>query len=361
MAAAPSTSTAAIASDAVSCAAAGTVYSRYVGCILQAPVGVVLLDDHGAPIGTASWNVYQKIQLYKNENAIDQTMTVVPQKMDAALKSVTMEWTPSCSGPCSGGTPQLAGVPTWTPGDQHAVSFGVGQWWTGTTGVGLIDLAWKFKFSSPSSPNTPEIDWSDSDLTVRCDVIMGNEAIPETKPGCVFPKYYPTLEINSQKYPSAAALYWLLMQKLQTHPGSKANNSPLTRQADDVIAAANRSKMCPSSWVGPPNGTSDSPSCDEYPFAKSRQSGGQSVTGNQCAQFYAVKDSSGWQLKYDTNYPLPTWNEVCGRGAIPLSQNTGAGGQLGRFTTAMRLHDNDAYFVDTPGFANCNQTLCSLP
>jgi hypothetical protein len=169
------------------------------------------------------------------------------------------------------------------------------------------------------------------------------------------------LKIDTKKYPAAAALYWLLMDKLESHPGSRAHNSPLNRQADDAIASANRAAMCPSSWVGPPNGTSDKPSCDEYPFAKSRQSGGRVTTGSQCAQFYAVKDASGWQLKYDTSYPLPTWKEPCGRGAIPLSQNTGAGGQLGRFTTAMRLHDNDAYFVETPGFENCNQTICALP
>ncbi|WP_329587179.1 hypothetical protein OG500_37650 [Kitasatospora sp. NBC_01250] len=357
-----SSSSAATAGDAVSCAASGSFYSRYVGCLLSAPIGAALYDDRsGALIGTASWTVYQKVQLYKNENSIDQTMTIVPQKVDPALKSVSIEWTPLCAGQCSSGTQEWVGTPTWTPGDQHSVTAGVGQWWTGTSGVGNIDLSWTFKFSSPASSKTPSFSWSDADLKIRCDVIMGKEEVPETKPGCVFQKYIPTLPVNSKKYPAAAALYWLLMEKLETHPGSKAHNSPLTRQADEDIAKGNRGKMCPSSWKGRPNGTADAPSCDEYPFAKSRQSGGQSVVGDQCAQFYSVKENGRWALEYDDNSPLPTWQEVCGRGAIPLTQNTGAGGQLGRFTTAMRLHDKDAYYVDTPGFENCNQTLCSLP
>lgn len=120
--------------------------------------------------------------------------------------------------------------------------------------------------------------------------------------------------------------------------------------------------ICDSTFVPHPTGTSDNPSCDEYPFAKSRQSGAGSVSsGEQYANFYAEKSGSRWQLKYDTDFPLPTWQEPCGRGSIPLNQNTAAGGELGRLTTAMRLHDADACFVDVPGFSGCSLTACDLP
>ncbi|KUN03530.1 hypothetical protein AQI95_23875 [Streptomyces yokosukanensis] len=58
----------------------------------------------------------------------------------------------------------------------------------------------------------------------------------------------------------------------------------------------------------------------------------------------AVKNSNGtYTLKLDENYAYPTWNEICGRAAITTTQNTAAGGALGRFTTAVRLLDSDAY------------------
>lgn len=346
----------------LSCAASRSNLSRYVGCLTNdTPVTLVLYKDR-APVGTATWNIYQKIQLYKNENSIDQTITIIPNNIDPALASVTLDWNAVCKGACSSGSPQWRGTPTWTSGDQHSVTGGVGQWWTGTTGASMLDLSWTFTAHSPVTTDTPTVMWTDSDMPVRCDVIMGNEEVPETKPGCVFSKYVPTLTLNSAKRPAASALYWLLMEKLKTHPGSKKYNSPLHRQANETTAENNRKVICNSSFNPVPTGTADKPSCDEYPFAKSRESGGGSLTsGAQCAQFYAVKIGTRWQLKYDTSFPLPTWNELCGRGSIPLSQNTGAGGELGRFTTAMRLHDNDAYFVEAPGFENCTPTRCDLP
>ncbi|WP_438290876.1 NucA/NucB deoxyribonuclease domain-containing protein [Streptomyces sp. HUAS TT7] len=361
-AAAPSTAGSASAGSAVSCAASKSNFNRYVACLTNdTPVTAVLYKDR-APIGTATWNIYQKIQLYKNENSIDQSITIIPEKIDPSLVSVTLDWNAKCAGACSSGTQRWMGTPTWAPGDQHSVTAGVGQWWTGTTGASVLDLSWTFTAHSPVSTDTPTVMWTDSDMPVRCDVIMGREEVPETKPGCVFSKYTPTLTLNSAKRPAASALYWLLMEKLKTHPGSKKYNSPLHRQADETIAENNRKVICNSTFNPVPTGTSDKPSCDEYPFAKSRESGGGSLTsGAQCAQFYATKVGTRWQLKYDTSFPLPTWSEVCGRGSIPLSQNTGAGGELGRFTTAMRLHDNDAYFVDAPGFENCTPTRCDLP
>ncbi|MEU0743507.1 hypothetical protein [Streptomyces sp. NPDC006134] len=343
------------------------LYNRYEACIStdrSAPI-VATLTERGNPIGSASWDIDQQIKLYKNENAIDQQITFTPVNFTGALTNVTLNVKADCFGPCQSSQSQWAGSRTWLKEDLHQATFGVGSWWTGTTGKDSLILSWTLTATSTQTVDTAETSWSDSDLVVRCDVIMGKEEVPETKPGCVFPTYTPTLQINTKKYPSAAALYWLLMEKLDSHPGSAKHNSPLSRQADETIAANNRKVICDSTFNPVPNGTTASstkPSCDEYPFAKSRQSGGGTLTsGSQCAQFYAVKNGSRWSLEYDPNSPLPTWKEVCGRGSIPLDQNTGAGGQLGRFTTAMRLHDEDKYYVDVPGFSNCNLTACDLP
>ena len=104
-----------------------------------------------------------------------------------------------------------------------------------------------------------------------------------------------------------------------------------------------------------PNPNAIGASCDEYLFAKSRASGGTTLaSGRSCAQMYAVKNANGtYMLKLDENYAYPTWNEVCGRAAITNPQNSVAGGALGRFTTAVRLLDYDAYYVNT-GYESCN-------
>lgn len=61
------------------------------------------------------------------------------------------------------------------------------------------------------------------------------------------------------------------------------------------------------------------------------------ASGKYCAQFYAHKQSDGsWMLELDNNYPYPTWNEICGRAAVPVTQNTNAGGDLGRFTSEIQ-------------------------
>ncbi|MEV5357791.1 hypothetical protein [Streptomyces sp. NPDC052693] len=343
------------------------LYNRYEACISSDrsdPI-VATLTERGTPIGSASWDIDQQVKLYKNENAIDQQITFTPVRFTGALTNVTLNMKADCFGPCESGQSQWAGSRTWLKEDLHRATFGQPSWWTGTTGKDSLILSWTLTATTTQTPDPAMTSWSDNDLVVRCDVIMGNEEVPETKPGCVFPTYTPTLTINTKKYPAAAALYWLLIEKLDTHPGGKKYNSPLSRQGNEAIVANNRKVICDGTFNPVPNGTTATgtkPSCDEYPFASSRQSGGGSVTsGSQCAQFYAVKNGTRWSLKYDTSSSLPTWKELCGRGSIPLDQNTGAGGQLGRFTTAMRLHDEDKYYIDVPGFSNCNLTACDLP
>ncbi|GAA4099944.1 hypothetical protein GCM10022214_76440 [Actinomadura miaoliensis] len=97
-------------------------------------------------------------------------------------------------------------------------------------------------------------------------------------------------------------------------------------------------------------------SCDEYPFAATQESAGQKkISGLTCVQFYATKVSGSWILRLDHGYGTPvSWTEPCGRGAIPLNQNRGAGGGVGGIVTKYRLLDGDSYYVETPGFDKCD-------
>lgn len=247
------------------------------------------------------------------------------------------------------------GSTTWTDGDAHtAARTDTFNWNTVAGGQATLGFTWDTSWSAPGSSTTADNSWRDQAYNIRCDNQVGGNT------GCIFPAVAPTLNLNTDKYPAAAAYYWVMQEMLASHPGSKKYNKPLHRLADDSRANTNRSIICDNTF-NPPS-TAIGQSCDEYPFAKSQESGGMTLSsGNACVQMYATKNPDGtYTLNLDPNYPYPTWQEICGRAAITTSQNTAAGGALGRFTTSMRLLDNDAYFVHT-GFESCTvDKVCKI-
>jgi hypothetical protein len=83
-------------------------------------------------------------------------------------------------------------------------------------------------------------------------------------------------------------------------------------------------------------------SCDEYPFAKTYEGG---TPGGLCADIAPLFEEGQWQI-YEANPNKPvTGTEKCVRGHVPLGENEGAGGELGRFTQAQRVLDLDSYSV----------------
>ncbi|MFD4336881.1 hypothetical protein ACFWPP_06705 [Streptomyces anulatus] len=316
---------------------------------------------NGVPVGSATMKVIQEINLNPKSNEFT-TWTELSLVNMTGISSITLKsFEEDCwpTGDCVESNGPWIGSTTWTPSDPHvATRTNTHSWQKVALGEAKLDFTWNASWSTPTSGATVgSHKWSNNAFDVRCDNKVGGNT------GCVFPKYTPTLQMNTQKYPAAAAYYWVIMEKLATHPGSEEHNKPLRRLADEAKAGENRDKMCMravAEWNPHPN--ADGTSCDEYPFAKSRQSGGMTLSsGKYCAQFYADKQTNGsWMLELDNNYPYPTWNEICGRAAVPAKQNTDAGGDLGRFTSEVRLLDNDAYFVQT-GFEGCRITsVCNI-
>ena len=332
--------------------------TRTQGCMRGLLVLTATRD--GAPVGNATVKVIQEINLDPKSNQFT-TWTEVSLVNMTGISSTTMTsydeecWsTTACSesyGTWTGGT-------TWTAGDPHvATRTNTFSWNKVSGGEALLDFTWQTSWSTPDAAVQAVPKWSNNGFDVRCDNKVGGNT------GCVFPKYTPTLQLNTKKYPAAASYYWVLMEKLASHPGSEKYDKPLHRLADDTKAKENRDKMCMlavAEWN--PNPAADGTSCDEYPFAKSRESGGQTLSsGKYCVQMYADKQTDGsWMLELDNNYPYPSWNEICGRAAVPAKQNTDAGGDLGRFTSEIRLLDNDAYYVQT-GFEGCDiKSVCNI-
>ncbi|MDQ1040562.1 hypothetical protein QFZ75_006978 [Streptomyces sp. V3I8] len=314
----------------------------------------------GVPVGNATMKVIQEINLSPKSNEFTTWTELSLVNMTGLTSTTLASFAEDCwpTGDCTESTGPWIGSTTWTPGDTHVATRTNTYTWNKTTGgESKLDFTWDTTWSTPSAGVQAVPKWSNRAFDVRCDNKVGGNT------GCVFPNYSPTLQMNTKKYPAAAAYYWVLMEKLASHPGSEQHNKPLHRLADETKAKENRDKMCMlavAEWNPHPN--ADGTSCDEYPFAKSRESGGMTLSsGKYCAQFYADKQSDGsWMLELDNNYPYPTWNEICGRAAVPARQNTDAGGDLGRFTSEMRLLDNDAYFVQT-GFEYCDiKSVCNI-
>ncbi|MGW0118624.1 golvesin C-terminal-like domain-containing protein [Streptomyces sp. NPDC003327] len=334
------------------------MFTRTEGC-LRGLLPLTATKD-GVPIGNATMKVIQEINLNPKTNVFT-TWTELSLVAMTGITSTTLTsfleecWsTTSCTesyGPWVGST-------TWTTGDTHvATRTNTYTWNKVAGGRSVLDLTWETAWSTPQSAVQAVPKWNNNAFKIRCDNEVGGNS------GCVFPHFTPTLMMNTKKYPAAASYYWVLMEKMASHPGSEKYDKPLHRLADDAKAKENRDKMCMlavAEWDPHPN--ADGTSCDEYPFAKSRESGGMTLTsGKFCVQMYADKQADGtWLLQLDGRHPYPSWKEVCGRAAVPAQQNTDAGGDLGRFTSEIRLLDNDAYYVQT-GFEGCDiNSVCRI-
>lgn len=328
-------------------------YTRTQGC-LRGGYALYVRDSNGDVIGGGNVKIVQEIKLETNSQQFT-TWTEFSLPDLTGVASATLDtyfedcWAMS---DCTADPPGAwDGSTTWTQGDQHtATRTDTYSWNKVAGGQATLGLDWNTSWSSPGTSTTANNQWKDTAFAIRCDNQVGNNT------GCVFPQATPTLQLTRAKYPAAAAYYWVLMEKLASHPGSKKYHSPLHRLADDAKVTDNRNKMCElavAEWKPFPDAIGAS--CDEYPFARSRESGGMTLaSGKLCVQMYSVENSDGtYTLKLDPNYAYPSWNEVCGRDAITSSQNVAAGGALGRFTKNVRLLDNDAYYVQT-GYESCD-------
>ncbi|MFJ6757509.1 hypothetical protein ACIQNK_21085 [Streptomyces sp. NPDC091273] len=337
-------------------------------------------NKDGVPAGTLSIRVIATIALDNRSGKFEQKINISRDKHDAFIGPINVNVRANCSGPCSSDPMQWSGVPDWVPGDPHSATASIVHTWTNSNGKDVLNPTWGLSVTMAGKKS--EVDFSDPQLRVRCDdVTKGTKDWNKT--GCVFPEYTPSYLVNSVKYPSAAALYWVFQEKLPNHPGSKKHNSPLrylgpgnmkgtsaTGQKIDQTNQLNRNVICPSSgpykWVGINNW-----SCDEYAFAITHESGGMPGGPNQvsdptkCVTLFAEKSGGvnpTWTIKDDLRFAPPTWTERCGRGSILVKENTGAASRIGTiFVPTKRMLDEDPFFVSTPGFEDCSiSTVCVM-
>ncbi|WP_405942981.1 hypothetical protein [Streptomyces sp. NBC_00207] len=364
-------------------------FTRFNACA-STDLNLIVLENN-VPLGTAQFQVDHNIQLDRTKAQIFQSLTVTPIKIQDTLGTVSLKLDFNCTRrgktfaggatvpdkACPVKTATIVS-PTWAAGQTGPASLSAWQDWESTAPTkannDMLDLSWTVTATVPRGSSVPHT-WAKPGMQVRCDNEVGGST------GCVFHEYTPDFPIDYAKHPVAAALYWMTTKKLAggkyagsaSYPGSKSRLSPLTRNSSESVAKTNRGRMCSKSAK---NFTSNPPgmTCDEYPFARSRQSGGyivdpatgKNIIGAECAQFSAIVSDQGtanekWTLHYDDNYSLPKWDEPCARGSIPGPQNTGAGGDLGRFVTAVRLIDEDRYYVTVKELDACDPNSVCTP
>ncbi|MGI5171093.1 hypothetical protein ACQEU3_42750 [Spirillospora sp. CA-253888] len=356
--------------------------------------GIIIRD--GKPTGeiiNATWALHQEFKVHNNSSLIYEKLVLFPmQPIDPRWVSVTLDVEFNCllGTNCTTDTTSTRweGTLEWPAGDSHMSEGTITHSWNGGPTANVtqyLDLSTKITAYSPVT-NPAASRWHSPDAQLRCDTVS------QSTPGCSFYKYVPTWTFNTKKYPAAVAHAWLIQAKLPNHPGSKQHGKPMLflpvkeKNASGRDPQKNRDVICPAGWAknsGHPAATilpeissTDAPSCDEYAFAASYNSGGMPASmnglnpvssGDQCLQSYATRVKQGeWHLYDDERRPAPTFKEVCGRSAMSGWINSGSMAPFsGGFSQKYRMLDKDAYWVSTPGFEHCNATAatvqCTVP
>lgn len=125
--------------------------------------------------------------------------------------------------------------------------------------------------------------WFQVPATIRCDKTFNLKTSPDGKSrGCVFPAIHPTMKLPLTNA-GQANVAWS-MNNLTDHWGLEGKGKPLKVEGDDAVADSNRGKICrDGTFKKDPRVPQDS--CDEFPFAMTKQSGGQlGLKGKDCAE-----------------------------------------------------------------------------
>jgi hypothetical protein len=308
--------------------------------------------DNGAVLGSTYLTIKQEIDTSATSKTFDEYFFVRVQAVSGGLADgfnlqIDAECAPSTacqqgSGPWEGPTPM------------ELLSERDGTWqrtWTHDTYFDTLLLEYTLTITKPDAlPGTASWGVSDSSaFQVRCDNQVGRFA------GCIVPSYTPTFDVDNVKYPLASDYIDKAQWEIDTHPGSEsAGGQPLHRESDEEVARANRQKVCDSTFTPEDHWTGSVADdevpefqCDEYPFAATKESGGQLgiSSGSECKQFTIFPPvegyPNGWAgLAYARSGPAN-----CARATMTKEDNEGVGGDLGRFTVDQRLLGGDGYWV----------------
>lgn len=300
----------------------------------------------GGLVGQAFGETKQEITTSKSSTEfgeyfyvrVNDATGVALGKLELAIDS---DCAPACtthSKPWTGYTPATIGV---------GLDGTFARSWSNTSGSNDMLMGYRLDVKFNNGAELANYEWSaGGHVKVRCDNLITAVA------GCIVPSFPPTFTVNHEKYPAASDYIYDAQAVIKTHPGkqySDGTGNPLHREGNEATAKANRKIVCDSSFeIEDRYNGKYQIQCDEYPFAATKESGGQLgiSDGKTCWKFTAHPAGVANPIDH-TMFALrdPWGTSHCARASMPKPQNEGVGGDLGRFVQSQRLLDNDAYWV----------------
>ncbi|MGW7674412.1 hypothetical protein ACWGJX_46435 [Streptomyces sp. NPDC054775] len=318
--------------------------NRVIQCLIDPVIPYTYTDiETGAVLGTAKFALAQEIDLSTTSLQWTETDQLTLLEEEGKAVGLMATWNATCSSGCS----PTVNEP-WSPSTPMVVGETLKGAMSFTDAPGSIydyaDEEYSLAISQPNAVVTRSLNWGPAE--VRCDsgVSISGSA------GCVTPWYTPKLTISRGSYGSSADMINWAQNNLPGHWGLDGVGQPLHRLQSSTQQASNRSAICGTSkFTKDPNIPQDS--CDEFPFAGTYESGALNGVdnGNSCAQVTAIQAGSTGILAVDwptiSTLGSPTLAESCVRGHIPGPLNSDAGSAYGNFVTAMRLADDDPFWL----------------
>ncbi|WP_459250054.1 NucA/NucB deoxyribonuclease domain-containing protein [Streptomyces youssoufiensis] len=279
--------------DASGAKAKCNVYNRYYLC-QQMDITVHVLKN-GKEVGSVSFGVTHKMNLKQTSPKWSESVQFSKAKIVGNARGVLMTPRVSCGNPCKA-TPK---IPKRTLGAAFSGSVDYADAIRKGKSHGTAS---KYEYTFTKAGYTPGNVSYDS-LNYRCDDTFSSQQ----RPGCVFPKYTPTL--TAMKDLPTIAKHIRSVQNRGGHYGRYGSGHPLHRLTDKKKAEANRRAVCGKMKPG------KGKSCDEYPFARTHEGGTK----------------------------LPKASR--GVAAVPRGEQNQQGGMLTAFNLKQRVMEREAFWV----------------
>lgn len=262
------------------CSPGKTKYTRTTSCRVLKGYDILLDSKKGVKWG--AWFTFtqtvnlDKRKLYFTEHDTFQTTHVVgfyPGGFVAKLKAT------SCGAGCSASNHVPAFVSSRAPHKKKV---------TGTISYRTAIASGRKREASiryslyEGSPKAAHYTFHYYGTKFRCD-----NMIKGYSPGCVFPAAIPTM-YSMQKLPKIAKNIRQIQARGNGHYGRPGSGHPLHRLANRTKQNDNRRKVCARKVVGPP--PKAGVSCDEYPFASTREGGKALSSSNRGTAWVPVSE-----------------------------------------------------------------------
>ncbi|MYU56287.1 MULTISPECIES: NucA/NucB deoxyribonuclease domain-containing protein [Streptomyces] len=293
-------------------------------------------DTKGKETGRSVVEAVSFARLSSSSGKWTENIAVKATKMEGKAKTVSMDLSATCSGLCTVDAPAWGGAP---------VELELGDERTGNLSFTSTVTKGNYSFISPTYTSVGDIleagggpanpvTWNGHDL--RCDAQVGQY------PGCIVMGHLANVTIRESAYGAAAIAYGWAQSNLKGG-NFGTETKPLQRNSGGKTEAARKRRQsctaAPDPFKKDPSVTDDS--CDEFPFASSVQGG---TNGSECTEIIPRKTAGVWHVDVVRDSPHGN-NAPCIRAHVPLPENRGAGGELGRAVVADRILEMEWYEV----------------